>query len=162
MSDIVIRPFRMEDADAVAAIADEAWRGINASYRKLLGDEVFGILFPEGDERKGREMRGVCARNPESLWVAVNEDRVVGFVSFHLDAKTKVGTLGNNAVASAMRGRGVAQRMYAAVLDHFRREGIRCAAVRTGLDEGHVAARRAYEKAGFNLKLESVMYYRTL
>jgi len=36
------------------------------------------------------------------------------------------------------------------------------AKVQTGLDEAHAPARRAYERAGFKTRLESVAYYMDL
>ena len=73
-----------------------------------------------------------------------------------------MGVIGNNAVAPEGQGRGIGTAMYQFVLDLFREKGLRFACVGTGLDEGHAAARRAYEKAGFDRRRESIMYYKYL
>jgi len=52
--------------------------------------------------------------------------------------------------------------MYAAALERMRAQGMRYARVRTGLDEAHAPARRAYTKAGFDIAIPSVEYYRSL
>ena len=52
--------------------------------------------------------------------------------------------------------------MYAAVLDHFRSQGMLYAKVVTGMDYAHEPARRAYERAGFNIRHEDVTYYMKL
>ena len=36
------------------------------------------------------------------------------------------------------------------------------AKVATGLDDAHAPARRAYERAGFDIKVEDVTYYKKL
>lgn len=58
--------------------------------------------------------------------------------------------------------KGIGQQMYKAVLDYFRQQGMLYAKVLTGLDEAHTRARKAYERAGFNIKCESVNYFMKL
>jgi len=48
------------------------------------------------------------------------------------------------------------------VLGLFREACLKYASVTTGLDPGHAPARKAYEKAGFNLRREDVTYYQKL
>jgi len=48
------------------------------------------------------------------------------------------------------------------VLNLFRQEGLKYAMVGTGMDEGHAPARRAYEKAGFDIPRTDVTYYKYL
>ena len=54
------------------------------------------------------------------------------------------------------------RQMYGAVLAHFPEQGMRFAEVRTGLDEAHAPARRAYERTGFNIRHEDVTYFKKL
>ena len=49
--------------------------------------------------------------------------------------------------------------MYKAVLAYFQEQGMTFARVTTGLDYAHSRARRAYERAGFNIRREDVTYY---
>jgi len=162
VSDVTIRPFHPSDTEAVAEIADAAWRGINASYRRTLGPELFALLFPEGDRRKGNEMRSLCDAQPQTIWVCERERRVVGFIMLRFDRRRRLGTIGNNAVRPELRGKGIGRRMYEFALEQFRRHGMRYAHVHTGLDQGHAAARRAYERLGFNIRLDTTDYYMKL
>ena len=52
--------------------------------------------------------------------------------------------------------------MYSHVLGLFKKAGMSFARVGTGGDLGHAHARRAYEKAGFDLRREDVVYYKVL
>jgi ribosomal protein S18 acetylase RimI-like enzyme len=162
MSKSSLRPYRAEDKPAVVEIADLAWRRINDSYRKFLGEELFGVLFPDPDTRKGKEMGGICDSRPETVLVYELDGRVAAFITYSLDAEKKIGTVGNNGVHPDCQGKGIAGEMYRALLERFRAAGMRFARVQTGLDEGHGPARRAYEKAGFNIRWETVQYYMKL
>ena len=59
-------------------------------------------------------------------------------------------------------GQGWATFMYRHVLDHFRARGLRFAHVDTGLDDAHIAARRAYEAVGFDRAVPGVDYWQDL
>jgi len=162
MSERILRPCKPADREAIARIADDAWEGIRASQRKVLGDELYAILNPDGERRKGNELRRQCDNDPATLWVCEEAGAVVGFITLRLDPATRIGAIGNNAVARAVAGKGIGQEMYRMAFDYFKAHGMAYASVCTGLDEGHAPARRAYERAGFSIRLESVRYYRKL
>jgi len=117
---------------------------------------------PEPATSKGNQIRSHCQRHPEWTFVAEEQGRIVGFVTFRLDRDSQIGVIGNNAVDPDCGLKGIGQQMYAAVLDHFRQQGMKAAKVGTGLDWAHAPARRAYERAGFDRKHENVTYWQTL
>ena len=158
----MMRPCRPEDLETVADIADRAWRGIHASYRRILGDEIFLAMRPRHETSKGDEVRSSFERSPDWCWVCEKEGRVVGFITCTMDPEKRFGTIGNNAVDPSCPLKGIGQQMYAFVLEQFRRNGMRYATVGTGLDEGHARARRAYERAGFSIRLDKTQYYMKL
>lgn len=162
MNEPTIRPYKPEDVDSVAAIADLAWRGIHDSYRNIFGPELHDTIFPDADMRKGKEMRRFCQERPASVWVCQVGEQVVGFISFVLERDKGIGTISNNGLLPEYVGRGLGRLMYEAVLGHFREAGMRHAHVQTGLDEGHAPARRAYKRLGFDIAHEMVNYYMKL
>ena len=93
---------------------------------------------------------------------ATETGEAVAFITFRLDAKRMMGNIGNNAVAPEAQGKGIGSMMYSRVLDLFREAGMKYASVGTGMDEGHASARRAYEKAGFDIAKPQVTYYKYL
>ena len=157
MEDIIIRSAAAADAEAVGAIAKIAWKPIFDGYRAQLGDEIFTVLYPTDPlDKKEAEVKqavekGVC-------FVAEYEGKVVGFATYMLEGK--VGVLGNNAVA--LRGRGIAGLLHARIFEELRALGCEVARVRTGLDDAHAPARRAYEKDGFTNILEDITYFKKL
>lgn len=158
----MIRNYSENDRPFIQDIANRAWRDIFKMFRQTYGEELFNIIFPNADELKGRQVGEGCDLHPESVMVCEEGGRIVGFVTFQLDREKKIGSIGNNAVDPECGLKGVGQQMYRAVLERFRAEGMRYASVITGMDEAHARARRAYERAGFNIRHERVNYFMKL
>ena len=66
--------------------------------------------------------------------------------------------MGYNGVHPDFRGQGIGTEIVRRVLQEIRSAGMRIAAVTTGLNEGHTAARAVYEKLGFQPLTRSVYY----
>ena len=158
-----VRKFRIEDIEAVVALANKAWKPINKVSRERLGDRIANVLRPEGDDvSKGITVRRELSEHPENFFVCEECGRIVGFAGCSLDYKSKIGTLGHNAADKTCGVKGIGQQLYKAVLDYFREQGMVVARVFTGLDDAHAPARRAYQRAGFNRSLEHVTYFMEL
>ena len=158
----MIRPYEPRDLEALAEIGDRAWRPIHRMFRRRYGDALFALLVPDEQTAKGEQVREHCREHPDWVLVCEEAGRVVGFATFHIHPARRIGEIGNNAVDPDVQGRGLAQQLYQAVLERFRREGLLYAKVQTGLDDAHGPARRAYERAGFDIRHETVTYYQTL
>ena len=158
----MIRPFRPDDLDTLADIGNRAWKPIYDMFRQVYGDDKLALVTPDTATAKGEQVRSHCQRAPEWVFVAEEEDRIVGFATCRLDRDSKTGEIGNNAVDPDCGLKGIGQQLYAAVLAYFRQEGMAAAKVGTGLDWAHAPARRAYERAGFNIKHENVTYWQKL
>ena len=137
----MIRPYTEGDLETIADIGDRAWRGIHDMFRQVYGPELFEILVPDDKRRKGDRVGEHCRSHPEWVLVCEEEGRVVGFATFFIDAETKVGVIGNNAVDPECGLKGIGQQMSAAVSSLFKEKGMLFAQVRTGLDEAHAPAR---------------------
>ena len=159
-----IRLATESDMPRVGQIAREAWVPIHEVAARVRGKEMHDVLCANWAEEKEAAVRNHWKGSPE--WFRVVEDtetgEVVAFVTFRMQKEKFLGLIGNNAVAPEAQGKGVGTLMYAHILDLFRSEGLRFASVGTGLDEGHAPARRAYEKAGFNIQQPMVTYYQYL
>ena len=158
----MVRAYRIADLPAIMDIANRAWRGIYRMFRECYGEELFRIVCADETTVKGHQIQAHCEKHPEWIYVAEEEGRIVGFVTFFIDKDKAIGEIGNNAVDPDCGIKGVGQRMYQAVLEHFRAKKMRYACVRTGLDEAHARARKAYERAGFDIRHETVTYFQKL
>jgi RimJ/RimL family protein N-acetyltransferase len=158
----MIRAYKQEDLATIMDIGNRAWREIYKMFREAYGDELFQIIVPDEKTSKGEQIKAHCGRHPEWVFVCEEEGRIVGFILFTLNKEDGIGVIGNNAKDPDCGLKGIGQQMYKAVLEYFRQHGMTYAKVHTGLDYAHAPARRAYERAGFNIKHEDVDYYMKL
>ena len=160
MTDIRIIPALEEHVAIACDIAIKAWIPIREVFRRDLGDELYDVFFADWQAEKRASAERIL--RTERAYVAVLDGTVVGFVSYRILEGTKCGVVSLNAVDPEYRGMGIAPQMYNFVLEKMREEGMLYAKVHTGLDDGHIPARRAYQKVGFEKNLPSVDYYMKL
>lgn len=161
--DVLIRDVRPEDVETLAEMAVAAWEPIYANRRRMLGDELFEALHSDWRRRKAQQARSACAAGSRTrVCVAEREGRPVGFITFSADEASRVGHIENTAVHPAFQGRGLGTRMVRHACERLKEQGMRFAMVGTGGDEAHAPARRSYEKAGFDIQLPILHYYREL
>lgn len=158
----MIRNYQSADLQTIMDIGNRAWQGIYRMFRERYGDELFNIIVPDEQTEKGGQIKNHCKEHPDWVYVCEESGKIAGFVTFTFNHKTKIGEIGNNAVDPDCGLKGIGQQMYKAVLERFRKEGMKYAQVGTGLDEAHAPARRAYERAGFTIQHEKVVYFKKL
>jgi ribosomal protein S18 acetylase RimI-like enzyme len=149
------------DLDRIGEIIRQAWEPIFALHEENWGGELFGVLYANWAENIKANVGRHMAENPD--WIFVVEScetgEVMAFIAYLLDRERSMGTVGLNAVAAEFQRQGIGTMMYDFVLSRFREAGLKYAQVRTGLNDAQAAARRAYEKAGFNIARKEVTYY---
>jgi predicted O-methyltransferase YrrM/ribosomal protein S18 acetylase RimI-like enzyme len=154
---------RPEDGPRLEAIRRDAFAPVRASFRSILGDEIYDLAQRrEDDAQQGLLASLMAADSAWTLYVARSGDEIVGFVAIRLDGETQVGEIGLNAVDPAHAGQGVGTAMYALALARMKGAGMKVATVATGGDPSHAPARRAYRKAGFEAEIPSVWMCRRL
>lgn len=152
-----------EDMPRLQEIRRAAFAPVFASFRALLGDELYERAQKPSDDAQESLLASLCTSAPRwELWVAETDDALVGFVAVQLDRDSLVGELGLNAVDPAHAGRGHGTAMYTHALARMRGCGMTVATVATGGDPSHAAARRAYHKSGFDAEIPSVWMCRKL
>ena len=169
LKNIVFRDLRpaddgwTEDVERMVEIAVAAWAPVFASFRELIGEDIYAIESPNPEESKAQQIRRVCdPENPTIVRVVEGGGQVVGFVTFRADPETQMAVIGNNAIHPDFQSMGIGTQMYEHAFEYMRSLGVRYVKVFTGGDPSHAPARRAYEKAGFDRKVPHVEYYREL
>ena len=160
---IKIRPARTTDARRLQTIREAAFAPVFASFRSILGDDIYKVAQEKDDASQGALLTSMLA--PDSNWELFAVElgaEVVGFVSIKLDTATLVGEIGLNAVHPSCGGTGIGTRMYDFAVARMKDAGMKVATVATGGDPSHAPARRAYFKAGFSVEIPSVWMCRTL
>jgi len=157
-----IRALQVDDLPDVVALSLRAWQPVFASLRRQLGDPIFLRLHPDWKTGQADAVRSTCTSPDRDVFVAVVDDRPVGFVAVALDAyHPRMGAVDMIAVDPEYQRRGIAREMMAFAADHMRRSGMDIAVVETGGDPGHAPARHAYESAGYTL-LPIARYFQLL
>jgi GNAT superfamily N-acetyltransferase len=162
-SRLKIRPVRAEDAARLEEIRREAFAPVFASFRSILGDEIYAAAQAREDEAQEDILSSMLTAGSRwEVYVAEVADDIVGFVSVQLNRDTNVGEIGLNAVDPPHAGKGVGAEMYNFSINRMKEAGMKVATVATGGDPSHAPARRAYRKAGFSVEIPSVWMCRTL
>ena len=117
----MIREFKPEDLPTLLVIARKAWKPIFDNYKNQLGAELYPLVYPDPEEPfriKEREIRAQAEKVPHEILICERDGNIAGFIFFGMRGKT--GIICNNAKDPDSAERGVAQEMYAAVLEKFK------------------------------------------
>ena len=158
---VTIRAFTRDDIEPVIRLSLAAWEPAYASFREVLGPEIYGLVYPDWKQTQAETVRRVCLRLPGTVWVAEVNSIVAGFIAYVLHADERTGVVHLLAVDPGFQNRGVGTQLNEFALDRMRESGMERSELITGGDPGHAPARRSYEKAGYSA-LPLVRYYRAL
>jgi ribosomal protein S18 acetylase RimI-like enzyme len=138
-----------------------AWAPVFESFRRVLGEPLYHLAYPDWRESQRRAVRSVCSSGETDVWVAIVDGGPVGFVASRLDLASDplVGEIEMIAVDPAYQRSGIATELLEHAIEQLHEAGVSLVAIATGGEAGHVAARVLYEKAGFRA-LPLVRYYR--
>ena len=163
MSDLRIRLACPQDEARLQIIRRAAFAPIFASFRSLLGDEIYDLAQRRQDEAQAELLTSLLAGGfGWTLYTAQAGDEIVGFMAVQVDPQTHLGEIGLNAVEPGRAGQGIGTAMYEFAVERMKEAGMRVATVSTGGDPSHAPARRAYQKAGFDVWIPSVWMCRKL
>ena len=152
---VTIEPYTAEQRDAVVQVSLQAWAPVFASLERVLGPEVFPVLYPDWRVSQQQAVESVCARAEYHVWVARDAGAPVGFAAVKLHAAARIGEVSMIAVDPSAQRRGIGSALMAVAMDWMREAGMQVAMqvamVGTGGDPGHAPARQTYEQLGFGL-----------
>lgn len=158
-----IRSARTEDEPILQEIREAAFTPIFASFRSILGDEIYDLAQAKEDQAQKSLLTSMLdSKSDWNVYTVEFEDKVVGFVSIQLNRETRVGEIGLNAVHPSHAGKGIGSKMYNFSVAQMKEAGMKVATVATGGDPSHLAARKAYRKAGFTVEIPSIWMCQTL
>lgn len=157
-----IRTVCEDDVDAVVRLSLLAWDPVFGSFERILGPEIFPIIYPDWKTSQKEAVEGVCRDGEKrNVWVAELDGMVVGFVATELDMEAKTGEVLFLAVHPDHQNVGIGTELNDFALKKMKDSGMKLAVVGTGGDPSHAPARRSYEKAGYT-GLPLVRYYKAL
>lgn len=145
---LIVRPASVQDAAAIREVHAESWR---AAYRGLVPDEVIEHRIGRKDEQWYRTMIDRPGTPRAGTFVAVMDDRVVGFSHFRAatddDLGPDFGDIRMFYLLQEVWGQGVARPLLEVTLDDLRVLTFRVALLSVFRDNPRAC--RFYESAGF-------------
>jgi GNAT superfamily N-acetyltransferase len=147
---------------ALGELAVLAWEPVFASFRRILGPQIYPRVYPNWQQQQREGVIGVCSDRERFTTLVAEVDGVgVGFIAYEVDLAKQIGEVYLLAVQPDHQNRGIGTALNTYALDEMKAHGVRLAIVGTGGDPGHAPARRTYEKAGYT-GLPKVRYYKAL
>lgn len=156
-----IRPLEPGDVDAVCALSLRAWEPVFSSFRAVLGERVYLLLYPDWQASQAAAVRRNCLDPATSALVVEHDGEVAGFAVLLTQDDPPLGVVDMIAVDPAHQRRGLGRRLVDASVAHFAAAGLPLVNIGTGGDPGHAPARALYESAGFE-RLPLVSYFRAI
>lgn len=110
--------------------------------------KLFGIIHDHDWQwRKARHLDEDAARDPNGIFVAEIDGRVVGFISTRQDREAGIGHIPNLSLEPDCRGKGFGRKLIEFALQHFRDAGLTHAKIETL--EQNAIGNHLYTSLGF-------------
>lgn len=124
-----IRLYQASDLDELKRITIEGFEGI--AIDQNVERELGVVGQHDWRWRKARHVDEDIEANPNGVFVAEADGKVLGYISTRLDHEAGKGRIPNLAVDKAARGGGIGRKLIEHALEYFRREGMAFAMIET-------------------------------
>jgi ribosomal protein S18 acetylase RimI-like enzyme len=126
---VEIRVYQPADLAELKRITIEAFNGIALDQRI---EQQLGMLHGHDWRwRKSRDIDDDVHVNPTGVFVAVEGNQILGYISTRLDRDAGKGRIPNLAVVAEARGGGLGRQLIEHALNYFRQEGMSFAVIET-------------------------------
>lgn len=140
-----IRLYQSSDLDELKRMTIEGFEGIAIDQNV---ERALGAMSPHDWRwRKARHVDEDIAANPEGVFVAEEDGKVLGYISTRIDREAGKGRIPNLAVDKTEQGRGIGRKLIEHALDYFRREGMAFAMIETMVN--NPVGQHLYPSCGF-------------
>lgn len=157
-----IRPSSDADIKPLIQMAWLSFEPIFRSFKQMMGDEVFAVVYPDWKKTQQETVESLCKETENmSSYIAEVDGVLAGHLVLILKHAEKIGYVEFLMVHPDYQNQGVGAALNTFALQKLKESGMEVAAVATGGDPGHAAARRSYEKAGYKA-FPQVWYYQKL
>lgn len=142
---VTIRAYRPEDLARLQEITVEAFEGVSIDHN--IEQRLGAVRSSDWRSRKAADVACDAQRDPQGIFVAVQGEEILGYISTWMDAAASVGYIPNLAIVASARGQGIGRRLLEHAIEHFRRHGMALARIET-LEQNPVG-RHLYPSMGF-------------
>ena len=146
-----IRDYTESDREAMTELTLRAWEPVFEGMQQSISPQIYEIFVPDWQAEQLRSLNIVCNDNAIHKIVAEIEGKLVGFAAMSFHPEDFLGQIYMIAVDPDCQKQGIGCALTEAGLKIIKEAGFSLAMVETGGDPGHAAARKTYEKMGFEL-----------
>ena len=159
---VVIEPYIQARQAQVIELSLKAWSPVFAQMKKAVPAYVYNAFYPQGWEvRQMSDIEALLRDGAEAVWVARDDERLVGWVGIRIHHKDNMGEIYILAVDPDRQREGIASLLMETAFSRMRNAGMKMVMVETGGDPGHEPSRATYEKVGFE-RWPVARYFRQL
>ena len=145
-----IRDYRAGDKPALKEITLRAWEPVFAGLEKSMKPEIYEVFVPDWEAEQMRSLNTVCDDEDIHVIVAEQEGNLVGFAAMSFHPEDFLGQIYMIGVDPDCQQQGIGTALIEEGIKIIKLKGFSLAMIETGGDPGHAAARRTYEKMGFD------------
>lgn len=136
--------------DQVIALTLDAWRPVFPKTRADVPLFVCENFWPQGWEiRQANDVGAHIDSNPGEIWLAMEDDVLLGFVGAAIHPEDRMGEVTIIAVSPDHQQRGIGKALLAFAESYIKGKGMKMVMVETVGDSGHEPARKTYESHGY-------------
>ncbi|HIE26751.1 TPA: GNAT family N-acetyltransferase [Candidatus Poribacteria bacterium] len=149
-NDMLIRKAKADEIERICSVDVAAF--LNSPY----GEKTHMAENKESQQKRWDNAKRFCQEHLDWVYVAIEDDNIVGFATLEYQPQQQTGRVQNNAVLPEYRCRGISTALVSRVLEELKNLGAKRINVHTKFVP---AARRVYEKVGFSLSQKDEDYY---
>jgi ribosomal protein S18 acetylase RimI-like enzyme len=153
-----IRPYRPADLEPLRQMTMEAFNGVSIDQNM---ERRFGLINGrDWRYRKAKHIDADAAVHPDGIFVAVEGERILGFVTTRIDKEAGVGHIPNLVVVPEARKHGLGRQLVEYALATFRDLGLTHARIETLAQNER--GQRLFTSLGFEEMARQIHYTKEL
>ena len=156
-----IKRYEPEHLDSIVALSLRAWEPVFISVKQNFDPELYAYYYPDWRAHQKKDVEKACRDEEITVFTALADDTIAGFVAYKLDASEKTGEIHMIAVDPDFQRQGISSRLIDFATQKMLEAQMEICMIGTGADPGHGPARRSYEKSGFK-PWHNVIYFKKL
>lgn len=156
--EVSIRPYAENDRERLKEITLICFESVSIDHRI---EEMFGVIGEKDWKfRKAQQIEADVHANPEGIFVAECQGKVVGYITSRLDTTTRIGWIPNLAVLPEFQGQGIGKTLIRQCLEYLRAHGMEGVRIET-LEHNRIGS-QLYPRMGFREVARQIHYFRRL
>lgn len=155
---MIIRAFAESDREILKEITAVCYDSVSIDQNI---EKLYGLIAgKDWTFRKQRQLEEDISAHPEGIFIAEIENRVVGYISTHIDHESKIGRIMNFAVLPAQQKKGIGKDLMDRAMTHLKSECMEYVRIETL--EQNAAGKHFYPGLGFREVARQIHYVKKI